>query len=197
MLFSRRSVLAICVLCIGWIPLWVTGSPLHTAFGLDHRLPSYQAAEFTGLVPKRPEVSKGSLEPRTLTVAHPTKGFALEKFHATGMIMPIAVAARYLEDFYDIIALKIETGFWNGMAPLHSLTLTRWNYELTFFCYAAPVAWEFIQEVAIEMSSWAEKGFTAEFDAVYKSVDSLGKEIFISVVMKLVNRDGLDGTIHT
>ncbi|KAG7007239.1 hypothetical protein G7Y79_00011g031370 [Physcia stellaris] len=112
--------------------------------------------------------------------------FALQVFRATGLITPVELAARYLEDFYDIIALKVETGFWGSVPPMHNLVLKRWNYELTFFCYAAPIPWEFIQEVALEMSSWAERGFTAEFDALYMAVDNLGKEIFVSVVMKLV-----------
>ena len=127
-----------------------------------------------------------SVKPRTSPLSTFSKGFTLEKFHVTATITPVMVAAQYLEDFYDLIALKIETGYWNGVPPMHSLVLTRWNYQLKFFCYAAPIPWEFIQEVAIEMSEWAVRGFTAQYDAVYKAVDQFGKEIFVSVVMDMV-----------
>lgn len=150
---------------------------------------------YTQSVTKRARSPRISPKKRTLT--KPATAFALQVFRATGLITPVELAARYLEDFYDIIALKVETGFWGSVPPMHNLVLKRWNYELTFFCYSAPVPWEFIQEVALEMSSWAERGFTAEFDALYMAVDNLGKEIFVSVVMKLVQGNGLDPIIHT
>lgn len=166
----------------------LSGKPqLHRRL-LDPRSYTQPVAEGAG--PPRISLKKRNLP-------KPATAFALQVFHATGLITPVELAARYLEDFYDIIALKVETGFWGSIPPMHNLVLKRWNYELTFFCYAAPIPWEFIQEVALEMSSWAERGFTAEFDALYSAVDNLGKEIFVSVVMKLVQGNGLDPIIHT
>ena len=138
-----------------------------------------------------------SVEPRTPPLSTVSKIFRLQKFHVTAIITPVVLVANYLEDFYDLIALKIETGFWNSVPPLHSLVLKRWNYQLKFFCYAAPVPWDFIQEVAIEMSEWAAKGFTAQFDAVYKAVDEFGKEIFVSVAMEFINNgdDNMDDAV--
>lgn len=127
-----------------------------------------------------------SVKPRTPPLSTASKSFTLEKFHVTAIITPVMIAAQYLEDFYDLIALKIETGFWNSVEPMHSLVLTRWNYRLKFFCYAAPIPWDFIQEVAIDMSEWAARGFTAEYDAVYKAVDQFGKEIFVSVALDFI-----------
>ena len=121
------------------------------------------------------------IKPRTPPLSTALKSFKMEKFHVGAVMTPVMTAALLLEDFYDLIALKIETGFWKSIAPVHSLVLTRWNYQLKFFCYAAPIPWNFIQEVAIDMSEWAAKGFTPQFDAVYKAVDQFGKEIFISV----------------
>ena len=140
-----------------------------------------------------------SLEPRTPPLSTVSKVFRLQKFHVTAIITPITLVASYLEDFYDLIALKVETGFWNSVPPMHSLVLKRWNYQLKFFCYAAPVPWDFIQEVAIDMSEWAAKGFTAQFDAVYKAVDQFGKEIFVSVAMEFMNNgdDSQDDAVLT
>ena len=136
------------------------------------------------------------VKPRTPPLSTLLKGFRLEKFHVTAIITPVLAAAQFLEDFYDLIALKVETGFWNSVPPRHSLALTRWNYRLKFFCYAAPVPWEFIQEVAIDMSEWAAKGFTAQYDAVYKAVDQFGKEIFVSVALDFLNGNDIkDDTI--
>lgn len=138
---------------------------------------------YTQAVTKRAAPPKTSLKKRT---PKPTTVYALQVFRARALILPVALVAGLLEDFYDIVALKVETGFWGSIPPLHSLVLKRWNYELTFFCYTAPVPWNFVQEVALEMSSWASKGFTAEFDALYSAIDSLGKELFVSVTMRLV-----------
>ena len=139
-----------------------------------------------------------NVKPRTPPLSTALKGFKMEKFHVTAIITPVMTAAQFLEDFYDLIALKIETGFWNNVPPLHSLVLTRWDYQLKFFCYAAPIPWDFIQEVAIDMSEWAAKGFTAQFDAVYKAVDQFGKEIFVSVALEFMKGDdNRDGGIST
>ena len=108
------------------------------------------------------------------------------KFQSTAMIIPVAIAKVYLQDFYDIIALKVETGFYDKIPPLHNFSLTRFGYKLSFFCYAAPIPWDFVQEVAIDMSQWAEKGFTTQFSSTYKALDSLGQEVFISVALELL-----------
>lgn len=125
----------------------------------------------------------------------------LQNFRSTYLITPVIIASRYLQDFYDLIALKIETGLYNDIAPMHSFVFSRWNYKLTFFCYAAPVPWEFVQEVAIEMSDYAAKGFTPAFEAVYRAVDELGKEIFVSISFQLLKNvepiQGTEGIIHT
>ncbi|KAL8790747.1 MAG: hypothetical protein Q9195_006225 [Heterodermia aff. obscurata] len=138
-----------------------------------------------------------NFKPRTPPLSIIPKVFTLEKFHVTATLTPVLWAARFLEDFYDLIALKVETGVWNSVPPVHSLVLTRWNYRLKFFCYAAPIPWDFIQEVAIEMSEWAAKGFTAQYDAVYKAVDQFGKEIFVSVALDFVIGDKKDDATLT
>lgn len=139
-----------------------------------------------------------NIKPRTPPLITASESFKLERFHVTAIITPVITAARFLEDFYDLIALKVETGVWKGVPPLHSLALTRWDYRLKFFCYAAPIPWDFIQEVAIEMSEWAAKGFTAQYDAVYKAVDQFGKEIFVSVALEFmdgkINKDDTKST---
>lgn len=110
---------------------------------------------------------------------------AIQRFHARAILTPIIITARFLEDFYDLIATKIETGFYNGVQPLHAVTFNKWDYNLSFFCYHAPIPWDFVQEVAMMMSDYAAKGFTPAFEAIYHRVDELGKDIFVTITFRL------------
>lgn len=122
--------------------------------------------------------------------------FSPIKFHHLSMITPVNVAARYLEDFYDLIALKIETGFWTAQGPLHYVTFERWNIQLSFFSYAEAVPWDFIQNFVIEMSEYAAMGFTSLYDANFEAKKTTGS-VFVSVTLRLMgmlpNGDGDGG----
>jgi len=109
------------------------------------------------------------------------------KFQLLAMITPIRMASLYLEDFYNNIALKIETGYWNAVSPRHFVTFERWNFQLTFFSYAETVPWDFIQNFVIEVSEYAAKGFTSSYEATFGAMKATG-EVYISVTLRLLDK---------
>lgn len=106
-------------------------------------------------------------------------------FQHMAFIGPTHVAALFLEDFYDTIALKIETGFWTAMSPRHFVIFERWNFHLSFYSYAEVVPWDFIQNFVIEMSDYATKGFTSAYEATFGAKKATG-EVYVTVVLKLL-----------
>ena len=130
---------------------------------------------------------KSHNRPRTDLVDGPLgTRLAMQKFHARAILTPVIIASRFLEDFYDMIAMKIETGFYEAIEPLHTFAFEKWDYRLSFFCYHAPIPWAFVQEVAIMMSDYAARGFTPAFEAVYHRADELGRDIFVSISFKVL-----------
>ena len=84
---------------------------------------------------KRGSFSTPSMKAPMLPRATPIKsGLTLQNFRATALITPVLVASQFLQDFYDLIAWKIEAGLYDEMAPMHNFFFNRWNYKLTFFC---------------------------------------------------------------
>lgn len=114
------------------------------------------------------------------------------KFRALSFLTPTMVAAQYLEDFYDLIALKIETGFWGNQGPLHYVTFERWNFQLSFSSYAQAVPWDFIYNLALEMSDYAQKGFTPIFEQTFAAETPAG-HVYVNVVFKLLEGEGISG----
>lgn len=108
------------------------------------------------------------------------------RFHHLTLIAPVNIAAPFLEDFYDSIALRIETGFWNAVSPLHFITFRRWNFQLSFYSYAEAVPWDFIQNFVIEMSEYAAKGFTSSYEATFGATKATGA-VFVSVTLRLLD----------
>lgn len=109
------------------------------------------------------------------------------KFTHIAFVTPINVAALYLEDFYDNIALRIETGFWKGVSPRHFITFERWNFQLSFFSYSEAVPWDFIQNFVIEMSNYAMKGFTSSYESTWGTMKATG-QVYISVTLRLLDK---------
>ena len=124
--------------------------------------------------------------PRHSIFKRSTQHLSPVNFKHLAMITPVTLAARFLEDFYDLIALKIETGVWASEGPLHFIAFTRWNFQLSFFSYAEAVPWDFIQNFAIEMSDYAAKGFTTAFEATFGANRASG-QVYVSVILKLMD----------
>ena len=107
----------------------------------------------------------------------------VRSFRHVAYIAPAQIAASFFEDFYNLIALKVETGVWAAQGTLHSLVFTRWNFRLSFFCYAEPVPWQFVQDFAINMMEMVGRGWTTSYEATYQKLSGL---VFVTVKMELL-----------
>ena len=96
----------------------------------------------------------------------PSRSFdvSTHRFTNFGMIVPVVLAASYIQDFFGIIALRIETGFWANEPPSSYRIFSMWNFELSFISAGTTIPWDFIQEYVIDKSSDVCKGFTGVFE---------------------------------
>ena len=123
--------------------------------------------------------------------------FSSIKFQHSAMITPVTLAASYLMDFYEMIATKIETNHWDAEEASHYVTFQRWNFELSFFCYAEAVPWDFIQDFVINMADYAAKGFTsAAYKARFQANNALA-DVFVDVWLRMTGDSsrGPGGTV--
>ncbi|KAL8682486.1 MAG: hypothetical protein Q9186_001433 [Xanthomendoza sp. 1 TL-2023] len=81
-------------------------------------------------------------------------------FQHFGMIVPVAAAAMYLEQFFEVVALRIETGYWANTLPTNYRVFHMWNFELSFYSLHATIPWDFIQAYVLDMVDDIQKGFT-------------------------------------
>ena len=86
------------------------------------------------------------------------------RFKNFGIIVPVILAASYMQDFFDIIALRIETGFWANEPPSSYRIFSMWNFELSFVSAGTTIPWDFIQEYVVDKLSDVGKGFTGVFE---------------------------------
>ncbi|KAL8909440.1 MAG: hypothetical protein Q9171_005038 [Xanthocarpia ochracea] len=114
-------------------------------------------------------------------------GFDLEtrKIQSFGIIVPTQVAARYLIDFFETIALRIETGVWADSAPTNYRIIHMWDFELSFYSMHANIPWDFIQQYVIDVVADIEKGFTGVYYEHLSGVIN-GIAAVITVGMRLV-----------
>ncbi|KAL8710638.1 MAG: hypothetical protein Q9220_004862 [cf. Caloplaca sp. 1 TL-2023] len=87
-----------------------------------------------------------------------------KQFENFAIVVPALTAAHYIGEFLDIIATKIETGYFASTAPSNSHVLKLWSFELSFYSAHAIVPWEFVQAYVLEMQDWVEKGFTGLYN---------------------------------
>ena len=79
-------------------------------------------------------------------------------------LIPVTVAASYLDDFLDTIALRIETGFWSKEAPTNHRIIHMWSFELAFYSSNTAIPWDFIQAYVLQLADEIAKGFVATFE---------------------------------
>ncbi|KAL8819493.1 MAG: hypothetical protein Q9223_002081 [Gallowayella weberi] len=109
-------------------------------------------------------------------------------FQNFGMIVPVRVAARYLEQFFETVALRIETGYWADSLPTNHRVFHMWSFELSFISLHANIPWEFIQAYVLEMLDDFEKGFTGLYhEHLFGVID--GVAAGISVQLRLVGKE--------
>lgn len=124
-----------------------------------------------------PAKSTTPLRPRS--PSPPTSpGIRVTSFIRTAALVPGALAAEKLEDFYTIIALKIETGQLANLPPSKHVVCSLWDFELSFSCDKINVPLSFVQAFAIDMAEWSSRQFTGFYDATVRGEGPLSGLVF-------------------
>lgn len=111
-------------------------------------------------------------------------GLRVTSFVRTAAIVPSTIAAAKLEDFYTIIATKIETGQLATRIPSRTMVCSLWDFELTFSCDSIDVPLSFVQAFAIDMAEWSSRQFTGFYEATVRGEGPLAG-LVILVQMRL------------
>ncbi|KAI4169492.1 MAG: hypothetical protein LQ346_008963, partial [Caloplaca aetnensis] len=80
-----------------------------------------------------------------------------------GLIVPVARAAEWMTYFFELVAQRIELGYWAHEPPSHRLLIRIWDFELEFYSMLALIPWSFVQEYVLDMLADVERGFTGVF----------------------------------
>lgn len=94
-----------------------------------------------------------SLTPRTF----PGPSIGMTHFVRLGTLLPVETAAQRFQDFYTIIAVKIETGQLADRLPSKRMVCSLWDFELVFSCDSMDVPLSFVQAFAIDMAEWSSR----------------------------------------
>lgn len=122
--------------------------------------------------------SSSSTQLKTRTTP-PSPALKLAHFIQTAALVPSALAAAKLEDFYTIIALKIETGQLAHRPPSKTVVCSLWEFELTFSCDSIDVPLSFVQAFAIDMANWSSRQFTGFYEATVAGEGPLSGLVFL------------------
>ena len=106
------------------------------------------------------------------------------KFTSVNMLVPTALVASILEDFYNIIALKIETGQLADMLPAKEIVLSLWDFELSFSCMTMKIPLSFVYAYAVDMAKLTSMSWTGLYEATIQGGGPLS-EVVILVKMKV------------
>ncbi|KAL8787184.1 MAG: hypothetical protein Q9195_007875 [Heterodermia aff. obscurata] len=109
-------------------------------------------------------------------------------FTAFSTIVPAELAASYITDFLDIIALRIETGFWSHEPLVKYRVIHMWDFELSFYSLNTVIPWDFIQAYVIDLSDYVGRGFVGTFDEYMIGMMN-GVTTAVTVKLKMLTKD--------
>ena len=69
-----------------------------------------------------------------------------------------------MTDFLDIVALRIETGFWGHAPAAKQRVIRMWDFELSFCSLNTLMPWDFIQAYVLDLADHVARGFVGTFD---------------------------------
>ncbi len=119
-------------------------------------------------------------------------GIRIASFVQTTALVPGVLAASKLEDFYTIIATKIETGHFADWPPSKTVAFWRWDFELIFSSDKINVPLSFVQAFAIDMAEWSSRQFTGFYEATVVGEGPLsGLVIFVQMRLRGNGRGSL------
>ena len=87
-------------------------------------------------------------------------------FTVHAVIVPVSVAAPYIKDFFDTIAVRASAE-WAFFVERPLFTITSGPFQLTISCLGANVPWPALASAARHFSSLADRSWAATFDAFY------------------------------
>ena len=110
------------------------------------------------------------------------------QFTNFAVIVPAAIAAIYIEDFFNTIALRIETGYWADSAPSNYRVIRMWDFELTFYSLNSMIPWDFVQEYVLHTLDYVSNGFTGIYQEHMIGTIN-GAATAVSIGFRILNRD--------
>ena len=173
---------------------------------LSTSIPVWASFRLLGLpnfVPSRPQLSahyrRESSRPAELELARrnilprarSNPVLHLTKFKNVAIMVPTTLAAGHLIDFYEIIALKIETGQYSHWQPSRNIILELWDLELEISCNKIAVPWSFVQAWVIDMAALSARQFTGFYEATVRGDGDLTGLVFL-IKMQVKDRRPLD-----
>ena len=111
----------------------------------------------------------------------------MTKWRSIYALVPTPLVAAKIEDFYNIIALKIETGQFRSWAPSKEIILILWDFELSFTCDKMIVPWSFVYSFVLDMGDWSSRAFTGLYEVTVRGDGPLSGLVFL-IKMKLRDR---------
>ncbi len=104
---------------------------------------------------------------------------SMTKFRTFTALLPTALAIAKLEDFYNLIALKIMTGEFAQLAPAKMMILGQWDFELIISCDKMNVPWSFVEAFCVDMAAASARMFTGFYEATVRGEGPLSGLVFL------------------
>ena len=104
------------------------------------------------------------------------------KFTSFGLITPLAIAARALEEFYVEVAVKAST-IWATLPQRQAMNLQLGHFRLNFLCVGDTIPWTFVKKIADNLWEAACRQLTDLFEVIY--MDS-SQKIAVKVWLEIV-----------
>lgn len=101
-------------------------------------------------------------------------------------IVPVAPAAKWLEEFYSSIA-ELASTEWAATPETDNFAIVQGHFRLSFNCLGDKIPWQFVKNVADRLYATAAYGFAELFEMVYQDE---AKGIAVRITMDLVDDNG-------
>ncbi|KAI4123066.1 MAG: hypothetical protein LQ338_005462 [Usnochroma carphineum] len=131
--------------------------------------PRTRARKATKNHPHRQLSSRGSggseLLPSHPFPGHPGTSYSLSSkvFINHSLIVPITLAAEWMTHFFELVAQRIETGYWAHQPASNYLKICIWDFELEFYSLTSIIPWDFVQDYVFDTLQYIERGFTGVY----------------------------------
>lgn len=105
--------------------------------------------------------SGGSYQTSSSTI--PGYDISTRLFLNFGLIVPVCRAAEWMTYFFELVAQRIELGYWAHEPPSNRILIRIWAFELEFYSMLALIPWDFVQGYVLDILDDVARGFTGVF----------------------------------